>query len=241
MMRCARQKTVGIGMFVLLRHGESELNAEGRFSGWADCRLTAAGMRQAHEAGRKLRGLGIGFDVCFTSVLSRAVVTAEIVLGEMDLADIPVTKTWRLNERHYGILEGVSKLEAEARYGAAQVGAWRNAPDAVPPPLDDGDIRHPRFKSIYSDVAPEMLPASECLNVAFRRVVDFFESKIRPVVMAGGRVLVVTHGNPMRAIVAHLNGVPSGEIPILQIRNADPIVYTRDHSGELAKVLVDAN
>ena len=212
-------------MLVLLRHGESSLNAEGRFSGWADCPLTATGVRQAHDAARLLRDAGVGFDVCFTSVLSRAVETAVIVLEELDLVGISVTRTWRLNERHYGILEGVLKKDVIAHYGIDQVEAWRNAPDAMPPPLADDDVRHPLHNVTYSDVSPELLPATECLREAFRRVIDFFESEIHPIVESGGRVLVVTHGNPVRALVAHLSGLPEGEIPMIEIRNAEPIAY----------------
>ena len=212
-------------MLVLLRHGESSLNEEGRFSGWSDCPLAPEGIRQAHASGRILRDAGIGFDACFTSVLSRAVETAAIVLGELDLSDIPVTKTWRLNERHYGILEGASRKDAVRQYGADQVAAWRNMPDATPPPLADNDLRHPRHKAAYSDVEPDSLPASESLREAFRRVNDFFEREIRPMVELGRRVLIVTHGNPVRAIVARLGGLPDGVIPMLEVRNAVPIAY----------------
>ncbi len=216
------------GLLVLLRHGESRLNADGRFSGWSDCPLTTEGVRQAHEAGRALREAGIGFDACFTSVLSRAVDTATIVLGEMGLADIPVTRTWRLNERHYGSLEGTLKKDAVVRHGADLVEAWRNSPDATPPPLDPGDARHPRRSVLYRDVAPGLLPASECLRDAFGRVTGFFEESIRPLVESGGRVLVVSHGNPVRAIAARLRGLPAGEIPIMGIRNAAPMLWMEE-------------
>ena len=230
-MDCTRQKTFGNGMLVLLRHGESSLNKEGRFSGWADCPLTAEGIQQAHDAASELRSAGIRFDACFTSVLSRAVETAAIVLDELGLSDIPVTRTWQLNERHYGIFEGVPKSDVAAQYGAAQVEAWRNAPDATPPPLSDGDMRHPRHNAKYRDVPPERIPASECLRDTFKRVIDFFECEIRSFVESGGRALVVTHGNPIRAIIAHLDGLPSDEIPIIDIPNAHPIIYLLSHSG----------
>ena len=220
----AHDAAPGGGLLVLLRHGESVLNEQRRFSGWSDCPLTEEGVRQAHDAGRRLRDAGIGFDACFTSVLSRAVETAAIVLGELGLSAIPVTRTWRLNERHYGSLEGTLKDDAAARYGAGQVEAWRNGADAVPPPLSRDDPRHPRFKAVYREVAPELLPASECLRDAFRRAIGFFEDEIRPLVESGRRVLVVSHGNPVRAIVARLDGLPEGEIPIVGIGNAEPIV-----------------
>lgn len=239
-MDCAQQKTPGHGMLVLLRHGESSLNEEGRFSGWADCPLTPKGVREAHDAGRKLRDAGIGFNACFTSVLSRAVETSDIVLGELGLADIPVTSTWRLNERHYGILEGLPKREVAAQYGANQVEAWRNTADATPPPLTESDVRHPRRSVTYRDVPPELLPATECLRNAFKRVVDFFEGEIRPIIESGKRVLVVTHGNPVRAIVAHLNGLPMDEIPIIEISNAVPIAYELNHSGKLVNVPIES-
>lgn len=235
-MDCAQLKTPGNGMLVLLRHGESAFNAEGRFSGWADCPLTSKGASEAHDAGRKLREAGIGIDACFTSVLSRAVTTAAIVLEELGFAAIPVTRTWRLNERHYGILEGSLKKEVVAQYGVDQVESWRNAPDAIPPPLADSDVRHPRRNTTYKEVPPELLPASECLRNAFKRVVDFFEDEIRPIVEAGKHTLVVTHGNPVRAIVACLNGLPAGEIPIIKIRNAEPIVYVLNYSGKFVNV-----
>jgi 2,3-bisphosphoglycerate-dependent phosphoglycerate mutase len=213
------------GLLVLLRHGQSSLNEAGRFSGWADCPLTGEGVRQAHEAGRELRDAGIGFDACFTSVLSRAVETASIVLGELGLAEIPVTRTWRLNERHYGALEGLLKREVAAQCGAAQVEAWRNGADATPPPLSGNDPRHPRHSEIYRDVAPELLPTTENLRDAFSRVIHIYEEGIRPLVESGKRILVVSHGNPIRALVAHLDGLPPGEIPLIEIQNAKPIVY----------------
>ena len=213
------------GVLVLLRHGLSRLNAQGRFSGWADCPLAPEGVRQAHEAGRSLRAAGLAFDACFSSALSRAADTASIVLGELGLGAIPVIRTWRLNERHYGVLEGVSKKDAEERYGADRVEAWRNGPDAVPPPLSADDPRHPRRSPLYRGVGPELLPASECLRDAFRRVTGFFEEEIRPLVEAGKRVLVVSHGNPVRALVAHLEGRPEDYVPMIDIRNAEPIVY----------------
>ena len=212
------------GVLVLLRHGLSRLNAQGRFSGWADCPLAPEGVRQAHEAGRSLRAAGLAFDACFSSALSRAADTASIVLGELGLGAIPVIRTWRLNERHYGVLEGMLKKDAVARYGTSLVEAWRNGPDAVPPPLSADDPRHPRRSPLYRGVAPELLPASECLRDAFRRVTGFFEEEIRPLVKSGKRVLVVSHGNPIRALVAHLDGLPDGHVPMVEIKNADPIL-----------------
>ena len=226
-------------MLVLLRHGESSLNAAGRFSGWADCPLTGNGVQQAHEAGRALRDAGVRFDACFTSALSRAVETASIVLGELGALDIPVTRTWRLNERHYGSLEGLLKKDVLLRCGEAQVEAWRNGADATPPPLSDDDPRHPRHHAAYRGVPPEDLPAAECLRDAFRRVIDFFEGEIRPLVESGQRVLVVSHGNPVRALVAHLGGLPPGEIPMIGIRNAQPIAYAPDSSGYFIPVRKD--
>lgn len=214
------------GTLVLLRHGESELNARNRFSGWADAPLTPEGVRQAHAAGRVLRESGIAFDASFSSALSRAVETASIVLGELGLGSIPFTRTWRLNERHYGALEGVLKDDAVNRYGADLVEAWRNGPDASPPPLSDDDPRHPRHSALYRGVSPELLPSAECLRDAFKRVVDFFENEIRPLVESGRNVLVVAHGNPVRALVAHLEGRPEGFVPMIRIPNAEPVVYS---------------
>lgn len=224
-MGCTIPETRGSGILVLLRHGESSLNEEGRFSGWADCPLTSKGDRQAHDAGRALRDAGIGFDACFTSVLSRAMDTAAIVLGELGLSGIPVTRTWMLNERHYGVLEGCSRKAAVEQYGADQVDAWRNAPDATPPPLAAADMRHPCHKAAYGDVPPERLPASESLRGAFRRVTEFFEGEIRPLVESGKRILVVTHGNAVRGLIAHLDGLPADDVPVVGIENAVPVVY----------------
>ena len=223
-------------MLVILRHGESTLNAEDRFSGWADCPLTPVGLRQAHDAGRALRKAGVSFGSCFTSVLSRARDTAAIVLGEMGLADIPVAASWQLNERHYGILEGVPKSCAVAKYGAAQVEAWRNAADAAPPPLAADDARQPRLKTMYSGIATELLPSSECLRAAFKRVTGYFDCAIRPLIESGESVLVVSHGNPVRAMIAHLQGLPDGEIPAMEISNTAPVVYQAGNSGRLVRV-----
>lgn len=225
------------GLLVLLRHGQSTLNAEGRFSGWADCPLTPEGLRQARDAGRALRDAGVAFDVCFASALSRAAATASAVLREMNLPGLPVTRSWRLNERHYGSLEGTSKRDAAARYGPALVEAWRNSPDALPPPLDDADPRHPRFHPAYRGLPPALLPSSESLRTAFARVTDFFEAEIRPRVMSGQRILVVSHGNPVRAIIARLNNRPIGEIPLIAIPNATPFAYAPTPSGALAPLL----
>lgn len=215
----------GKGMLVLLRHGESAFNEEGLFSGWSDCPLTAEGVRQAHEAGRTMREAGIAFDACFTSVLSRAVETAGIVLAELGGGGTPVSRTWKLNERHYGSLEGTSKAVAVAQYGAPQVEAWRNGIDDLPPPVSADDLRHPRFNALYRDVPGELLPGAECLRDAFKRVVDYFEGEIRPLWESGGNVLVVAHGNPIRALVAHLEGRPADFVPLIGIGNASPIVF----------------
>ena len=223
-MKSLRYTTLRNGVLVLLRHGESTFNADGRFSGWADCPLTQKGVLQAHEAGRILRDAGVAFDACFTSVLSRTKNTATIVLGEMGQLGIPVTNAWQLNERHYGILEGASRADVVARYGVAQVEAWRNAPDAAPPPLAGDDARHPRLQSFYQDVATELLPSSESLREAFRRVIGYFDAAIRPVVESGGKVLVVSHGNPLRALIAHLQGLQDGDIPAIAVPNTEPLV-----------------
>ena len=231
MTGAARPAPRGGGTLVLLRHGESVLNREGRYSGWADCPLSPEGVRQAYGAGRALRAAGIAFDACFSSALSRAAETAAIVLGELGLGDVPVARTWRLNERHYGLLEGVPKKEAADRYGADRVEAWRNGADAPPPPLPDDDPRHPRRSALYRGVAPELLPSAECLRDAFRRVVDCYETEIHPLVDSGRRVLVVTHGNPVRALVAHLEGRPEGYVPMIEIKNANPLAFLPDGFG----------
>ncbi len=210
---------------VLLRHGESTWNKENRFTGWTDVGLTAQGVREAEEAGRLLLAEGFGFDVSYTSVLKRAIKTLWIVLEEMDLMWIPVHRSWRLNERHYGALQGLNKAETARKHGEEQVHIWRRSYDVRPPPLDPDDPRHPRFDPRYAELSPEELPRTECLKDTVERFLPYWHQEIAPVVRRGKRVLVSAHGNSLRALVKYLDDVSDEEIPKLNIPTGIPLVY----------------
>ena len=211
---------------VLLRHGESTWNLANRFSGWTDVDLTEAGQEQARAAGRRLREGGFEFDVAFTSVLKRAIRTLWIALDEMDRIWIPVTGDWRLNERHYGALQGLNKAETAACFGEAQVLKWRRSYDEPPPALDPGDERHPEADPRYAGIAD--LPRTECLKDTVARMMPLWEGSIAPRVQAGERVLVCAHGNSLRALVKHLGGLTEQEILNLNIPTGAPLVYELD-------------
>lgn len=213
---------------VLLRHSESEWNHANRFTGWTDVDLNAHGVAEAHRAGDRLRAEGFAFDVAFTSVLKRAIHTLWIVLDELDRAWIPVIRSWRLNERHYGALQGEHKRETAERLGRKQVKLWRSGFDVPPPPLDFDDPRHPRFDPRYARVDPALLPVGESLKDTLERVLPFWNAAIVPRIRAGERVLVVAHGNSLRALVMHLERLPPEQVPALKILNAVPRVYTLD-------------
>jgi 2,3-bisphosphoglycerate-dependent phosphoglycerate mutase len=210
---------------VLLRHGESDWNRENRFTGWTDVDLSAIGVEEARAAGRLLKTSGYRFDLAYTSVLKRAIRTLWIVLDELELMWLPVEKSWRLNERHYGGLQGLNKAEMAAKFGDAQVLAWRRSYDTPPPPLSPDDARSEARDPRYAGIA---VPAAECLKDTVARVVPFWESAIAPVVRAGKRVLVAAHGNSLRALVKHLDGVGDAEIVALNIPTGVPLVYELD-------------
>ena len=213
---------------VLLRHGESTWNRENRFTGWQDVGLTEKGVQEAHEAARQLKQAGHTFDVAFASVLQRAIKTLWIVLEDMDLAWITEHKSWRLNERHYGDLQGLNKAETAAKFGEAQVKVWRRSYDIPPPPLTRDDERYPGHDPRYRDLTPDELPLTECLKDTVARVVPYWEQQIVPQIRAGQRVIVAAHGNSLRALVKHLDKVSDQEIVELNIPTGIPLVYELD-------------
>ena len=213
---------------VLLRHGESVWNKENRFTGWTDVGLTAQGEQEAREAGRLMREAGLGFDLAYTSVLKRAIKTLWLALEEMDLMWIPVRNSWRLNERHYGALQGLNKAEMAARFGEAQVNVWRRSYDVPPPPLAADDPRHPVGDPRYREIAPGDLPRTECLKDTVARFLPYWNEAIAPDVDDGRRVIIAAHGNSLRALVKYLDGVSDADIVGLNIPTGIPLVYELD-------------
>ena len=210
---------------VLLRHGESTWNKENRFTGWTDVPLSERGVQEAREAGGVLRKEGYTFDVAYTSVLRRAVDTLRLVLEEMGLASLPVVQSWRLNERHYGALQGLNKAEVAARYGEDQVLIWRRSYDVRPPALTPDDARHPGKDPRYAALAPEELPLTECLKDTVARFLPYWHDTIAPKVREGKRVLIAAHGNSLRALVKYLDHVPDDQLVSLNIPTGIPLVY----------------
>ncbi|HEY7411049.1 MAG TPA: 2,3-diphosphoglycerate-dependent phosphoglycerate mutase [Vicinamibacteria bacterium] len=213
---------------VLLRHGESTWNLENRFTGWTDVDLSPRGLEEARAAARLLVEGGFTFDVAFTSLLKRAVRTLWVVLDGMDLMWLPVHGSWRLNERHYGDLQGLDKAETAARYGEEQVKVWRRSYATPPPPLAEGDARNPARDRRYADVPREQLPRAESLRDTVARFLPYWEERIVPEVRAGRRVLIAAHGNSLRALVKHLDQVGEEEIVGLNIPTGVPLVYDLD-------------
>ena len=213
---------------VLLRHGESTWNKENRFTGWTDVDLTDKGREEARAAGQLLRAGGFTFDLVFTSVLKRAIRTANIAQDELDLLWLPVQRSWRLNERHYGALQGLNKAETAARHGEAQVKIWRRAYDIAPPPLTTDDPRHPSRDPRYEGLAPADLPLTESLKDTVARFLPYWHEAIAPAVQQGQKVLVVAHGNSLRALVKYLDGISDQDIVELNIPTGIPLVYELD-------------
>ncbi len=213
---------------VLLRHGESQWNLENRFTGWTDVDLTDNGRLEARRAGELLRAEGFDFDLAFTSVLRRAIRTLWIVLDEMDRMWIPVVHDWRLNERHYGALQGLDKAETAARFGDEQVLVWRRAYAIAPDPLPEGDPRWPGNDPRYAALPPERIPRTECLRDTVDRVVPYWNEVIAPAVRLGKKVIVAAHGNSLRALVKYLDGLGDDEIVRLNIPTGRPLVYELD-------------
>ena len=213
---------------VLMRHGESQWNLENRFTGWTDVDLTDLGRDQARKAGQLLKEQGYEYDIAFTSVLKRAIRTLWIALDAMDAMYLPIHNNWRLNERHYGALQGLNKAETAAQYGDEQVLIWRRAYAIAPNPLALDDPRHPKFDQRYARLTPEQLPATECLKDTVSRVLPFWEETIAPSIRAGRRVLVSAHGNSLRALIKHLDNVSEEDIVHLNIPTGQPLVYELD-------------
>jgi 2,3-bisphosphoglycerate-dependent phosphoglycerate mutase len=210
---------------VLLRHGESDWNKENRFTGWTDVDLSEKGRQEAKEAGVALKAGGYAFDIAYTSVLKRAIRTLWIALDELDLMWIPVERSWRLNERHYGALQGLNKAETAAQFGEDQVKIWRRSYDVPPPALTPDDQRYPGRDSRYRDLTTQELPLTECLKDTVNRFLPYWHATVAPAVREGRRVLIVAHGNSLRALVKYLDNVPEEAIVNLNIPTGMPLVY----------------
>jgi 2,3-bisphosphoglycerate-dependent phosphoglycerate mutase len=213
---------------VLLRHGESVWNKENRFTGWTDVDLSEKGVDEAKKAGETLKKEGFVFDIAFTSVLKRAIRTLWITLDIMDLMWIPVYRCWRLNEKHYGGLQGLNKAETADKYGDEQVLKWRRAYDVQPPALEKSDKRHPSNDPIYKNLDEKDVPATECLKDTVERFLPYWHETIAPTIKSGKRVLIAAHGNSLRALVKYLDNMPDDEIVKLNIPTGIPLVYELD-------------
>ena len=215
---------------VLLRHGESTWNKENRFTGWTDVGLTPRGIEEGTHAGVLLREQGLSFDVAYTSVLQRAIKTLWLTLEALDQMWVPVINDWRLNERHYGALQGLNKSETAAKYGDAQVQTWRRSYDIPPPPLDLDDARHPRHDPRYANLPATGLPRGESLKDTVARFLPYWTDTIAPTVRAGRRVLIAAHGNSLRALMKHLDGISDTDIVEVNIPTGIPLVYELDQA-----------
>ena len=213
---------------VLIRHGESEWNKLNLFTGWYDAELSETGRQEAAAGGKALLEAGFDFDMCYTSYLKRAIHTLQIVLDNMDRNWLPVEKSWRLNERHYGALQGLNKAETAAKYGEDQVLVWRRSFDTPPPALEAGDARDAHSNPAYRDVAPNDVPLAECLKDTIERAWPYFQETIAPQLKAGKRVLIAAHGNSLRALVKQFDGLSEEEIVGLNIPTGVPLAYTFD-------------
>lgn len=213
---------------VLIRHGQSTWNHENRFTGWTDVDLTEKGKAEAKQAAALIKEAGLSFDIAYTSVLKRAIRTLWIVMDELDLMWIPVERSWRLNERHYGALQGLNKAETAAKFGEAQVKIWRRSYDIPPPLLDKADPRYPANDPRYRELTPAELPLTECLKDTVDRFLPYWLGTIVPAIESGRRVVIAAHGNSLRALVKHLDNVPEEEIVELNIPTGVPLVYELD-------------
>jgi len=213
---------------VLLRHGESTWNKENRFTGWTDVDLTEKGVAEAHEGGRLLREGGYEFDLAFSSVLTRAIRTLNIALGELGCLWLPVERSWRLNERHYGALQGLNKAETAAKHGEDQVKIWRRSYDIPPPALTIDDERHARFDRRYAGLDPQVLPLTESLKDTVARFLPYWHETIAPTIRSGKRVIIAAHGNSLRALVKYLDDMSEAAILELNIPTGIPLVYKLD-------------
>ncbi|OWW18900.1 2,3-diphosphoglycerate-dependent phosphoglycerate mutase [Noviherbaspirillum denitrificans] len=213
---------------VFMRHGESTWNLENRFTGWTDVDLTEKGVNEARQAGKILKEAGFDFDLCYTSVLKRAIRTLWLTLDEMDLMWLPVKHDWRLNERHYGALQGLNKAETAAQYGDEQVLVWRRSYDVPPNPLDANDPRTSYNDPRYAGLKKEQIPLTECLKDTVARVMPAWDEEIAPAIKAGRKILISAHGNSLRALIKSLDGISDQDIVGLNIPNGQPLVYELD-------------
>ena len=213
---------------VLLRHGESQWNSENRFTGWADVSLSEKGIDEANSSGKILKENRFNFNKVFTSVLKRANRTMEICLKEMNINDIPIEYNWRLNERHYGALQGLNKIETAKKYGDEQVLIWRRSYSTPPPPLEIDDERHPRFEDKYKNLSDKELPTSESLKDTVNRFLPYWHETVAQSIQSGEKVLIVAHGNSLRALVKYLDNISEEEIVGLNIPTGEPLVYELD-------------
>ena len=213
---------------VLLRHGESVWNKENRFTGWTDVDLSERGVAEAHQAGQLMKSEGYTFDLAYTSLLKRAIKTLWIALEEMDLCWLPVFNTWRLNERHYGALQGLNKAETAQKFGEEQVHVWRRSYDVPPPALEQDDPRWPGHDRRYQDMDPADVPLTECLKDTVDRFLPYWHETVAPSIKSGKRVIIAAHGNSLRALVKYLDNISDEEIPGLNIPTGIPLVYELD-------------
>eukprot|EP01133_Synstelium_polycarpum_P006693 gene6693-7783_t len=214
---------------VLIRHGESQWNMENRFTGWTDVQLSEKGIKEAGDAGLKLKEAGFdSFDIAYTSVLARANITLDLVLKGLGIQDLEIVKTWRLNERMYGALQGLNKSETAAKYGEAQVLVWRRSYDTPPPALEPTDPRAPVNDPMYKDIDPSLLPLTECLKDTVERFLPFWLETVAPTIKSGKKVIIAAHGNSIRALVKHLDNVGDSEIVGVEIPTGIPLVYELD-------------
>jgi len=220
---------------VLIRHGESTWNKENRFTGWTDVELSERGIREASEAGKILKKEGFEFKIAYTSYLTRAIRTLWLIQEQMDLLWIPVFKTWRLNEKHYGQLQGLNKLEMAEKYGDEQVLIWRRSYDVRPPALDENDPRHPRFDIRYRHLDPKDIPATEALKDTVDRIVPYWKEEMEPALKKQGQVIVAAHGNSLRGIVKYLKNISDEDIVGLNLPTGIPYVFEFDDQMNLLK------
>ena len=220
---------------VLVRHGESEWNKLNLFTGWMDVDLSEKGVVEAHEGGKLLKEAGFDFDICYTSYLKRAIHTLNHILFELDREYLPVIKNWRLNERHYGALQGLNKAETAEKYGEEQVKIWRRSFDVMPPALDENDERNPRNQLRFAKENKAELPLTESLKETIARAVPYFEKEIKPKMLAGERVLIAAHGNSIRALVKYFDNMSDAEIMEVNIPTAVPLVYEFDDNFKVVK------
>ncbi|KAG7367025.1 phosphoglycerate mutase family protein [Nitzschia inconspicua] len=215
---------------VLVRHGESTWNDENRFTGWYDCPLSEAGLKEAHEGAKLLKSEGYTFDVAYTSTLQRAIKTLWIILEELHLMYIPIVNTWRLNERHYGALQGLNKQQTVEKHGKEQVQIWRRSYDIPPPPCEESSEYYPGNDPMYADVPKDLLPYTESLKLTEDRFLVEWNEKMVPLIKSGKKVIIAAHGNTLRALVKHLDGISSQEITELNIPTGVPLVYELDEN-----------